>query len=303
MPYKNIDKQKWDDCINNSFNSLIYARSVYLDHMCPSGWDAFILNDYDAVMPLTSKKKYGVNYLYQPAFVQQAGIFYKDKSDSQTCNAFIEKLITQFKFAEIPLNYLNQDFNLPGNSKITQHINYILNLQPGYEKLYANYHPSFTKSLRRLKKFGLQYARTTGFEAAINLYNTLYGKRLPYFSQQDFLNFKSLCSKLALENNVITREAYSSENKLLAAVVLLKDKNRLYNIISAITPEGKKLETNYFLYDKIIEEFARRPLLLDLEGSDVEGIADFYKKFNPENQPYPHLKFNNLHPFIKLFKK
>jgi len=53
-----IDKVKWDECINSASNGLIYAYSFYLDHMSKH-WDALVLGDYNAVMPLTWNKKYG----------------------------------------------------------------------------------------------------------------------------------------------------------------------------------------------------------------------------------------------------
>src|SRR5687767_14846783 len=53
---KQIDTRKWDQCITNAANGLIYARSFYLDTMA-SNWDALVLGDYEAVMPLTWRKK------------------------------------------------------------------------------------------------------------------------------------------------------------------------------------------------------------------------------------------------------
>ncbi|HSQ44739.1 MAG TPA: hypothetical protein VLM16_07060, partial [Ginsengibacter sp.] len=74
LPQANIDKQKWDRCIDAAPNGLIYAYSFYLDAMSKN-WDALILNDYEIVMPLTWNKKYGVYYLYQPFFTKALGIF------------------------------------------------------------------------------------------------------------------------------------------------------------------------------------------------------------------------------------
>ena len=74
-------------------------------------------------------------------------------------------------------------------------------------------------------------------------------------------------------------------------------------MISCISTEGKKLEANYFLYDRIIHEFADTSVMLDFEGSDAEGIAAFYKKFNPAKQPYPFIRYNNLPSYIKIFKR
>lgn len=299
LPYKEIDKKKWDDCIVRSANSLIYAHSVYLDNMARN-WDALVLNDYEAVMPLTWKKKLQVKYLYQPAFVQQGGIFSGTVITPGLVKEFLENAAQHFKFAEITLNYANTD--IPAGIQSALRKNYVLRLNRSYEAIYEAYDPSFTKSLRRIKKFDMRYEESADFKGIIQLYQELYIKRLPYFSARDFSSFAHTCDTLAKEDKVITRLAFSTNNELLAAVVLLKDERRLYNIISCITAEGKKLEANYYLYDRIIEEFAAKELLLDLEGSDVKGIAAFYQKFNPALQPYPFIKYNHLHPLVKLFK-
>ena len=38
LVHKDIDKQKWDDCITRSANGLIYGYSFYLDHMARQVW-------------------------------------------------------------------------------------------------------------------------------------------------------------------------------------------------------------------------------------------------------------------------
>ena len=51
-----VNATKWDRCIDQASNGLIYAYSFYLDTMTDS-WDALVLNDYEALMPLPWKKK------------------------------------------------------------------------------------------------------------------------------------------------------------------------------------------------------------------------------------------------------
>ena len=70
VKHKDINKLKWDKCIDTAPNGLIYANSFYLDIMS-KGWDGLVMNDYEAVMPLTWNKKFGIFYLRQPAFTQQ----------------------------------------------------------------------------------------------------------------------------------------------------------------------------------------------------------------------------------------
>src|SRR5277367_495617 len=47
-----IDTEKWDRCILNASNGLIYARSFYLDSMAEN-WSALVEGDFQNVMPLT----------------------------------------------------------------------------------------------------------------------------------------------------------------------------------------------------------------------------------------------------------
>ena len=90
VPYQHIDKRKWDACIDNAGNGLIYGCSFYLDAMAKH-WDALVLGDYEAVMPLTWNKKYGIHYLYQPFFTSSLGLFGKNIS-GDLLNAFLHDL-------------------------------------------------------------------------------------------------------------------------------------------------------------------------------------------------------------------
>ena len=106
LPSSEIDKQKWDDCIKNSSNPLIYATSVYLDHMADN-WDGFVADDYSLVMPVPWRKKYGIKYCYAVPFVQQLGVFGKNFKQDEV-DLFINKLNETFKYGDYPFNYFNQ---------------------------------------------------------------------------------------------------------------------------------------------------------------------------------------------------
>ena len=44
LQHGEINKEKWDDCINLSPRGLVYALSWYLDAVHP-GWEALVEND------------------------------------------------------------------------------------------------------------------------------------------------------------------------------------------------------------------------------------------------------------------
>lgn len=294
---------KWDACIRHSMNRLIYAESVYLDHMAVN-WDAIVLNDYEAVMPLPWKKKLGIRYLYQPSFFQQGGIFSRNFVTQDMLNAFIKLASGHFRFAETTLNYACIPDQKSPDFQTTLRNNFILSLEDDYTTISGHYSNYIKQRLKRLAKYCLQYKKTDESTAAVRLYKKLYQERLPAFSNKDYLNFSLLCEQYAHSGRLLVREVYDTEgNNLLATVLLLKDESRLYNMASSLLPEGKKLLANYFLYDALIREFAGKGLLLDFEGSDVAGIAYFYKKFTDLNQPYPFIRFNLLPAPFKILKR
>ena len=284
-------------------NGLIYAESAYLDAMA-ANWDAVILDDYEAVMPITWKKKIGIRYIYQPPFLQQGGIFFKTKLPLKIMRSFMDEASGNFKFAEFTVNYLNLIDWKQAGLRETLRNNFILQLGSGYKNIFDEYDPYIKQRLNRLKKFSLQYKHSTDHLGILDLYKELYSSRMPSVTGKDYQQFGKLCKYYLKNDRVISRHVYNMDGKeLLAAVLLLKDDNRIYNIISCILPNGKKLLANYFLYNELIKEFAGEDIILDFEGSDIPGVAYFYDKFSGDNQQYAFVKFNNLPLPIKLLKR
>jgi hypothetical protein len=300
LTYGQIDQQKWDACIDDAENGLIYAKYFYLDAMADN-WDALVLNDYEAVMPLTWRKKWGVRYLYQPAFLQQGGVFFRGGLSKPAVEAFIEQACAHFRFAEITLNHLNA---LPevksGNGSWRK--NYILPLAAEYGQLFEAFTKTTIKNIKRARNSGLRYEPSSDFEGILDLYKTLYAKRLPSFSELDYAHFSEICKKLFQENKLVVRQVMSRENELVAAAVLLVDKQRMYNMIPCVTDKGRLQRGNYFLYDCLIQEYSGSEVVLDFEGSDVEGIAAFYRHFNPVMENYPFIRVNRLPWLMRIFK-
>ena len=301
VKHADINKEKWDGCILNALNSLIYVHSFYLDNCTNNNWDALVLNDYETIMPITFKKKYGINYLYQPAFFQQGGIFSIKKIDGEIINLFLTEIVKRFQFAEINLNYLNPLISKI-NIKVSQKNNFILPLNNSYTHTAQGFKKEFIKNVAKSKKYLLEYEEAKSPDVLINQYKKLYSSRFLHVKDKDYNALKINCNSLHKHHNIILRTA-GIKGEIFAAIVLLKDTKRLYNVGGSITEQGRKLRANHFLYNKVIEEFSEQDLIFDFEGSDIKGIADFYQSMNPLNQKYISIKFNNLPKLIKLFKK
>jgi len=97
---KDIDIDKYDACIDFSVNARIYAFSWYLD-IVAEDWDVLVLDDYKAVTPLPKRKKYFIQYIYQPAWVQQLGVFSKENIDETFVRSFVKAIPNKFRKATI----------------------------------------------------------------------------------------------------------------------------------------------------------------------------------------------------------
>ena len=104
LQHNQINLKKWDTTIAECGN--IYAYSWYLDIVHP-GWDALVEDDYQSVMPLTGGKKFGVNYLFQPYFAQQLGVFSKQPLSPEKTETFLKAIPSKYRFVEIRLNESN----------------------------------------------------------------------------------------------------------------------------------------------------------------------------------------------------
>jgi hypothetical protein len=293
---ESIDAVKWDSCIDNARNGLIYAYSLYLDNMA-THWDALVLNDYESVMPLTWNKKWGIKYLHQPALTPQLGIYSATNISETLVDAFIKKIKSHFEFAEIFFNYDNP------HPEFEMHDNYILHLDRSYEEICSFYEKDLEKNLKRASRFHFVYTSTYNLDKALLLHQEHYKDRTPHMRDGDYANFQKLCTKLVQTGEAMIRAILDEENELLSISLLLQKKDRLYLIESTTTEKGRKMQANHFLLDAIINEFAGKKITLDFVGSDIPGIAHFYKNFGSHNQAYFFYRFNNLPWFAKLFKK
>src|SRR5438034_5325746 len=165
IPEKKIDKEKWDRCITNSENGLIYGYSFYLDHMAKH-WDGLVLDDYKAVMPLTWNRKYCIEYLYQPFVCAQLGLFGNNLTDDLLEN-FLKSIPAKFKYWDIYLNHQNV-FELD-KFKIYQRANFVLDLGQSYESIFKNYRENIRRNIKKADQLNCYVEKNIPVDKVIGL--------------------------------------------------------------------------------------------------------------------------------------
>lgn len=297
LTYQQINKNKWDACINNADNGLIYGYSFYLDAMAKN-WDALVLNDYEAVMPLTWNKKYSIYYLYQPPFTACLGVFGRSLT-LETVNEFLKAIPAKFKYWDIYFNPGNlfklQDFDL------YQRMNYVLNLNESYDNLYTAYRDNIKRNIKKSEQFQLSINKNIAIADVIELAKQQSNNAA--ITAEDFTHFENLFQSLYSKQKATTYGVYTKEGRLIASAAFFFSHNRAYYIIVGNHPDGKTLGASHALINAFIKDNAGEDMLLDFEGSDIPSLAFFYSSFGAVEEKYSAVRLNRLPTYLKWMKK
>ena len=299
ISHAEIDKQKWDDCVQHAGNGLIYAYSWYLDAMTDH-WDALVLNDYEAIMPLTWNKKYGIHYLFQPYFCASLGIFSKAEINARITEAFLKKIPKRFRYIDIYLNHKNL-FPVNGFA-LTERVNYTLALNTSYTEIAEQYRTNLKRNIRKAEQSGLIAKQNIPVEDIIALAKETM-QRVSAISDEQLDRFKKLFSIAKQKQFAETLGIYNNNNQLLASAVFLHSHNRWYYILVGNHPNGKTLGASHYLIDRFIAAHAGTDTILDFEGSDIRNLAFFYSSYGAAEERYPALRMNRLPKLLKWLKE
>jgi hypothetical protein len=293
--HNEIDKNKWDKCIESSKNGMVYACSWYLDVVCPN-WEALVIGDYETVMPLPVRTKFGVKYLIRPYFTQQLGIFSTNYINTHYLNIFYNYVEKNFCYCSFHLNYANrQELNNTSDMGLT----FTLNLNKTYSELNSNYNNNTKRNIKKALKNDIDIFQSLDPEFLFDLYRK-HGK---YNDGSRFRNvFKNLIKELINRRIALISYAKVSGN-IESAVLWVTYKNRVIYLVACNSEIAYQMNLNFLLIDLFVKSNAEKDIIIDFEGSKILGLARFYESFGGKPEYFPYWHFNNM-PFpFKFLKK
>lgn len=302
IQHKHIDKALWDQRVEMAPNGLPYAYSWYLDIVCNQQWDALVSNEYEWLMPLPwNRKIFGIAQLYQPMLGQQLGIIGSNVTKAIT-NQFLLAIPKKFRFAIINLNEKNpiSSSELPLPFEIKARRNIILDLSADYENLHLAYSKSLKKRLRKATAYH-QISKSKDANLVTSFYKNALESKVN-FGQKNYTMATHLFQTAIEHKKGQIYLIHNLEKELVGCGFFLISHKRIINLFGATNENGKNSFAMHLLLDAIIREFAAKPLLFDFEGSEIEGIAQFFKSFGSSEVFYPQIKYNHLPSYIKWLK-
>jgi len=274
---KDIDYNLWDNCISKSKNQLIYAYSWYLDLVSPD-WEALVSTDYEFIMPLPVKSRYGISYLVQPILTQQLGVF----SEQEINEIIVENFIKEIPYFSYELNLNDHNFF----SKALVLPNFVLDLNQTYNQIYSSYSKNTQRNIQKATKLNLRIKENIDTETFLSFYFSV--DKLFLEPNQSVL--KNLINIGISFDALNIYAVYSKENNIIAGLCLLKSSKRITYLLPVSSTEGKITSAMFLLIDYLVQKYVGNKTLFDFEGSKIEGVARFYISFGAKNNPYYVLK-------------
>ncbi|MGB1247345.1 MAG: hypothetical protein ACPG4Z_00560 [Chitinophagales bacterium] len=294
-----IDDKRWNGKIHYSPYGMPYAYTWYLDNVCEE-WNGLILGDYNAVMPIVHARKWSFDYVFQPFFVQQLGIFTDMPISEGMTAAFFNAIPSKYKYTEM---CIHEQSIVPKDFVVQERENYVLELRQEYELIQKGYSGNLLRNLRKAQKANLQYHTQLKPEEFVDFYMENTAPKIDGFSDYHKYAMLRFIHKALFYSVGILCAVVNEEKKIVAADFLLVHPTRTINLLPTSSQEGRDKSAMHFLLDTVIKIGAGKQQYLDFEGSMIAGIAKFYQSFGAEKRTYFHIKQNNLPYLARIFKK
>ncbi len=279
IPAKQVDKKKYDLCIENARECRVYAYSWYLDCTCDR-WDLLMQGDYEVVMPLPIKVKFGIPYIFTPPWAQQLGLFSKDLVDANMVKAFIAALPRKIRWIDYQFNSSNE---LHIKTSFLKK-NYLLPLHQRFVEIQKNYN-SNRKRISKNSFGGFEIDKQGDAEVFLSNYKNL--DKAYEMSDQSFDTLKRLCE---VTNGMVNIWNVFQDDSFIGGLIWLNDKRRITYLVPLADQRAKKLHIPTYMINELISHFQSQDLLLDFEGSMVKGVEKFYQSFGARPEYYSYYK-------------
>ncbi|MBK9177299.1 MAG: GNAT family N-acetyltransferase [Flavobacteriales bacterium] len=296
LRHNEIDKERWDASLLQCVNRMWYAQSWVLDCASP-GWEALVDDSVQAVMPLTHRRKWGIDYLFQPLGLQQLGVFAAQPS-AEVHARFMDALPKRFRYADILLNEAMQTWELD-DDRLIPCTNQVLPLNAGVEQIRAAYAKGHRRNLK--ERYSVSWSMLSATEFT-RLFAATTGKRYGRSALRGLAGLTEVIEQ-GIANGQCEVVALSHEGKPIAAACFATWQGRTILLKSANTEEGHDARAMFRIVDAWIERMSGRDLLLDFAGSNTPSVARFNAGFGAQPKVYLRLMRNRLPLPLRWIKR
>ena len=272
--HKNINKTKWNDAVTRfdaQFNWFMH--SSYLDALS-NRWLALVYGDYEAVFPLFNRFALSRRF-YQPFFTRAFAIVGSEDAGVMKEMAFmLQNLKAKGGFSVEGCEFLES------NARCQK-------LELGLSSYSSNTKRNIKKAMA--SELSLEAISIDGF---LRFYKPETVKRLKGYKPKHFKMLQRILESEQAKGRLLL-QSVNKNGEILAVAAVLQNADKALYLCAAINDEGKQVGASHFLVHKLIEHHKTSWNELDFGGSNVEGVARFYKSFGASDVAYAQLQLGN----------
>ena len=303
LKHSEIEPEKWNQAVRNSLSSNVLAEYELLNLLTDGDtWHALVENDYEAVMPLPTRKKGVLKYVYTPFFLPQMGIFSEREITPQKVADFLYEISKHYVLADVLMNEKTESGH--GNHEFVSHS---LSLYLAYNELYSKFHENTRRNIKAAQKQQiLVTVQEEKIADIIALFRTNKGsEEAVHFRENDYARLQHVADYLLKHNLLEVYGVRTMQNELAAGALFVKDGKRRWFWFSGRDNQLSESKPMFLLLDTYIRDHAESDLYLDFNGSSNPNVARLYQGFDGKRYTIPFVRqFKNrfwkmvLSPFI-----
>ncbi|MDX9930308.1 MAG: hypothetical protein RBS37_10705 [Bacteroidales bacterium] len=297
LGHNEIDKARWDECLDNLPACKPYPYSWYLDIMVPH-WEALVDDDYDSVFPVPAFRKYGFYYIATPVFLQQLGIYSPDNNLSFKIDEYLAFMPEFYRLIDM---CIAQD---PSGSDFRIGIkdNHELDLSKSYALMWEGFSSDCRRNIRLSLNERFTVEENVSPSEVIGLFRRNSGRGLRGVKNRDYRKLEMLMQYcLANEKGRLVGISNVS-GQLIYGLFAVLTPGSVTLLFTATSDESRSRRAGYFVLNSLIEEYSGSNRILDFAGSSIPTVADYNRSFGCVTVPYYHIYRNRLPWPVKIFK-
>lgn len=316
------NKEKYVQFCSNNEAIPLFLQPWWMDAVCKANatWEVFLYEEKDKIRGVYVcyvVRKMGFKVIIQPQLTQYSGIWLVYDMDASANEKlhFEKKAITYLvtKLETEGYDYLNQNFPpnfhnwLPlswlGHKQTTRYSYQIADIS-NPEACFTQFSYAKQKQIRKAEKTLQVSFDMDGEDFYMHLSNYYRSKNEDViYSEVFFLNLYEACKK---RNQGEIISIVDDNGTVHAALFVVWDKTRAYNLISSIHPAHKSSGASTMVVFEAIKKLSRVVPIFDFEGSMSQNIENSFAQFGTEQISYYNIKKYNswtaktILPLMKL---
>lgn len=286
---------EWNDFVLGRRTGTIFQTARWLVHFPKGHFGVQACFDGDELMGGFAYRwirTAGMIRILAPPLTPYYGPVWKEGIEPELqmhLTQLVLRALPKYHALQLTPNKANTPLGLPDPESwlIDHHSTYVMEPDFDDDEDLLNYYSRKTRyQVRKSRRDGLKTVHDIPFEevrywAERSLNHA--GRSFPLPQNP----FDRLCSELKETSSVHTLAIRDSDDKTIAAQMLVHDSHTAYNILFGIDrEEGHRTAGTLLMHEGILWAM-KQGLRYDFEGSSIKGIQRFYEKFDPEKVLVP----------------